>query len=488
MSTEVSAPIINPKTGQDFLESTSFKIGQDELLTNQRMNSIFKSDYPPYDMYGRSEGAKPPPLSEVMHRDQKFFNERESETTKSFEYRHLAKPEIQGASGKLRLTNFKMDRDLNKFHSFETVHNSYFTPKMGDTYKRYEAPTSQQSHIPQGDKEKELQPLTDYRDRYKGHDTTVHKTIRAPSMHEGGPPTIKGDDRSTHFFTTHNDTFLGRYEKPVATLPVPPSYNVPTGDPSKIMDRETTMNASYQDTFNKNDTSKYSVEEVSRVLNQTNFKQQDGHYKWNDYRSTATASFQPSTVPVERYKPGKHRNHSDFPEGDLEQERATDRVNLTTNRFYHGNPPRGIHNSIVSGASLRTKSNVWFGEPPLGGTFYDTTHAEQYSAKTVPFTYSRQKYYKESDIPVKYYGRGERDHTTAYTDFQNPRQAKTAPNPSAIENLKMSHILPPISNVRFFSTTHNDTFTPKRTDKYTYDAGRLQKSSVPLGTMTPAAE
>lgn len=36
----------------------------------------------------------------------------------------------------------------------------------------------------------------------------------------GGPPTIKGDDRSTHFNTTHGDTFLGKYEKPVATLPV----------------------------------------------------------------------------------------------------------------------------------------------------------------------------------------------------------------------------------------------------------------------------
>lgn len=185
MSTEVAAPIIKPKTGQDFLESTSFRISQDDLLTNQKMNSIFKSDYPPYNHYGRDEGAKPPPLSEVMHRDQKFFNERESETTKSFEHRFAPKPEIQGASGRLRITNFKMDRDLSKFNTFETVHNSYFTPKMADNYKRVENPATHRSHIPQGDKEKEPQPLTDYRDRFQGHDTTIHKTIRAPSMHEG---------------------------------------------------------------------------------------------------------------------------------------------------------------------------------------------------------------------------------------------------------------------------------------------------------------
>jgi len=186
MSTaEVMAPILKPKTGQDFLESTSFRIGHDDQLTNQRMTSIFKTDYPPYNTTGRPAGARPPPLSEVMHRDQNFFNERQSETTGSFEYRHLPKPEIQGASGKLRVTNFKMDRDTSKFNNFQTVHNSYFTPKMGDTYRRLEGQGTRESHIPQGDREKEPQPLTDYREKFPGHDTNVHKTIRAPSMHEG---------------------------------------------------------------------------------------------------------------------------------------------------------------------------------------------------------------------------------------------------------------------------------------------------------------
>lgn len=486
MTVEIAAPITRPKTGQAFLESTSFKISQDEMLTNNRMNSIFKTDYPPYDVYGRTQSAKPPPLSQVMHRDPTFFNERESETTKSFEYRHLPKPEIQGEGGKLRLTNFKMDRDLSKFHVFETVHNSYFTPKMADTYKRYKAPTIRTSHIPQGDKEKEPQPLTDYKDRFKGHDTTVHKTIRAPSMHEGGPPTIKGDERNSNFNTTHNATFMGMYEKPVPTLPVPPSYNVPTGDPSKVVERETTMNASFKDMSAQNERSPYSIEEVSRLLNQTNFKQKDGHYKWNDYSSTATASYMPSVIPVERFKPSKHRNHSDFPAGDMDQHRVTDRISLTTNRFYHGNPPRGLHNSIISGANLRTKSNVWFGEPPLGGAFYDTTNARSFSAKSVPYSYNRYSFYKDSDIPMNYYGKQDVNHTTSYTDYQNPRQARTAPNPVAVDNLKRSHILPPLTDRQFFTTTHNDTFTPKRAECHMYDSGRLQKSSVPLGTLSAA--
>ena len=41
--------------------------------------------------------------------------------------------------------------------------------------------------------------------------------------------------------------------------------------------------------------------------------------------------------PVERFQPGKHRNHSDLPEGDHDRFRNTERVNMTTSRYYHGN-------------------------------------------------------------------------------------------------------------------------------------------------------
>ena len=207
MAAEVRAPIVQKESGQEFLKSTSFQIGQDDVLTNNKMNSIFKSDYPPYDVSGRTSGAKPPPLSEVMHRDARFFNEKGSETTKSFEYRPHPKPEIIGASGKLRVTNFKMDRDLSKFNSFETVHSAYFTPKMTDKHKNIIAPTTRDSHIPQGDREKEPQPLTDYRDRFKGHDTNLFKTIRAPSMHEGNTRMVSLMFNSRHIFVYHSKMF-----------------------------------------------------------------------------------------------------------------------------------------------------------------------------------------------------------------------------------------------------------------------------------------
>ena len=185
MATDVSAPIVAPKTGQAFLESTSFQISQDRSITSDSMKSIFKQDYPPYHHYGRTKGARPPPLSEVMHKDERFFSEKESETVAAFEDRGLPKVEGNGSYVNLSSTNFKMDSDTNKFNSFNTMHNTYFTPKMSDNFEKLTAPTTYESHIPQGDKEKELQPLSDYRHKFQGHDTRVHMIEKVPPMHDG---------------------------------------------------------------------------------------------------------------------------------------------------------------------------------------------------------------------------------------------------------------------------------------------------------------
>ena len=185
MTVEVGAPIVAPKTGQAFLESTSFQISQDPNVTSSSMKSIFKQDYPPYPSYGRGLGARPPPLSKVMHRDDQFFREKESETAASFDFRGLPVKKDDGSYVNLSSTNFKMDSDLNKFSSFKTIHRSDFPPKMSDNFKKLPAPTTGDSHIPQGDKEKEPQPLSDYRQKFQGHDTTVHKIEKVPPMHEG---------------------------------------------------------------------------------------------------------------------------------------------------------------------------------------------------------------------------------------------------------------------------------------------------------------
>lgn len=182
----ISNPINTPKTGTDFLSSTNFKVAQDMTVLPGSMQSVFKKDYPSYKHYGRDAEAERPALAEVMHRDETYFREKASETTKSFEYKYAPKLVVPDVHRKLRSTNFKMDSDLSKVNSFQTMHDSYFTPKMDADYERVQPVTALwEGHIPQGDEKKAEEPWSDYRDRYRGHDTTVHRVEKAPSMHEG---------------------------------------------------------------------------------------------------------------------------------------------------------------------------------------------------------------------------------------------------------------------------------------------------------------
>ena len=183
----IQAPIVTPKSGTDLLASTNFQVSQDMSVTKSNMKSIFKKDYPAYNYYGRASEADRPPLAEVMHKDQSFFTERNSETVKAFQYSEMPPKEIlPDVHQKLRSTNFKMDVDNSKVNAFHTMHDTYFTPKMNGDYRRAQpASTLTEDHIPQGDRGKAAQPWSDYRDRYRGHDTTIHKVIKAPSMHEG---------------------------------------------------------------------------------------------------------------------------------------------------------------------------------------------------------------------------------------------------------------------------------------------------------------
>jgi hypothetical protein len=209
------------KSGVDFLVSSHFKICQDPNDIKPAYLSTFKRDYPPHPSGEISAAAEPPAPAHVMHGDAKFFNKQLSETAAEFEKKHVPKPVLKDARTKLSATNYKMDRDLNKFDSFHTTHNLYFPPHHLNEYSGFKKTIgkSVDSYIPQGDREKAPYPISDYRDHYQGHDTRKVVVNKAPSMHAGGPPTITGDGRLQHFDTTHNDQFNGKWEPKVPTLP-----------------------------------------------------------------------------------------------------------------------------------------------------------------------------------------------------------------------------------------------------------------------------
>lgn len=71
--------------------------------------------------------------------------------------------------------------------------------------------------------------------------------------------------------------------------------------------------------------------------------------------------------------------------------------------FFFVQPVLGLNNKIVSGANLRTKSSVWFGEPSLNRKFYETTTHHTYIPKSIPYTYKRQNFLKKSSIPLDHF-------------------------------------------------------------------------------------
>ncbi|KAL8579721.1 hypothetical protein ACOMHN_046159 [Nucella lapillus] len=253
------------------------------------------------------------------------------------------------------------------------------------------------------------------------------------------------------------------------------------GDQDKERIGDTTMKASFPDQSVK-DFSPFDAGAVSEKLRQTNFKLRDGHGVWDDYRSVAAISYQPKVDKRERIGPTKHRNQSDFPEGDRDPSRDVDRMSSTN--YYMGNPAPGVHNTIISGANLRTRSNVWFGEPTLGKKFYDTTTANTFDPKSVPYSYSRENLMPKSIVPLDYYKNDVCHETTMGKDYRDPNVPRILPHEAGMSRIKNSHIFPPLSGKTHFNTTHNDMFTPKASEKFSYDSGRMQRSCVPLGTFS----
>lgn len=147
-----------------------------------------------------------------------------------------------------------------------------------------------------------------------------------------------------------------------------------------------------------------------------------------------------------------------------------------------GNLQLDIETKKVDGSHRRTKSHVDLGVA-RGAQFYDTSMKSDFKAVSAPYN-KAPGITTNSSIPLDYYSGEPVTMPTSWSDFPSHAGVpKLIPNPLAVDNLKKSHIKPPIPEEREFSTTHQRTYTPKKTKRRCVDAGGLQRSSVPLGTL-----
>ena len=95
---------------------------------------------------------------------------------------------------------------------------------------------------------------------------------------------------------------------------------------------------------------------------------------------------------------------SSFPEGDMDPLRAHERVSVTTNDIFFGNPTTGFRNKIVDGSHLRTESHVDLGAA-RGARFYDTSMKSDFKAVSAPYKKATPGLTTNSSIPLDYYSK-----------------------------------------------------------------------------------
>nr|XP_002120880.1 testis-expressed protein 45-like [Ciona intestinalis] len=468
-----------PLHGQEFLASSHYKISHDERFIPASLKSTFHKDYVPPISNLKPGAALPPRPSEFMHRDVAKINTKISETCQAFPAKTSTHDDPRDKYSSLYKTNFKLDSD-KRIDTFSTTHERYYKPNPIGSQSTLPNLGSRwmKSTFPQGDKEKADEPISNYRGSFLSHDISKHQPRRAPSQH-WGCKTITGDAQS-RFSTTHDSTFQGLWVNTAKSVPKHTSSSIPEGDKEKVTESTTTMRQSYQPSF-QGYSPQDRMESYSK-LHATNYKMTDGHGRFDKYLSTQAECYQPiNNVFSAVVKRDRDRNASDIPEGDMDPFRSHKRVNSTVARSHH--KPLDLKKASVhrvNGSQLRTVSKVQLGEKELESSFYETTCDSTFHPVSVE--YNRVDSHPKSNVPLKYYG-DEKVAPTTWSDFPSHDMARQHPHRVALENLRETHFMPPHGDQRFFSTTHDSHYTPKRVTKFNVDPGRLQRSSIPIGTM-----
>nr|XP_054756157.1 testis-expressed protein 45-like [Lytechinus pictus] len=483
----VTLPVISnkipaPLTGKEFLTASHYRIGNDRRLSRSATKkSTFKKDYVAHRFYGRGDPAEPPAPASVMHKD---LVARSADTTETHaSYKGTFLPRVSQCTA-LTKTNFKMDSD-HRVESFLTSHSQEFQTPIAMT-RSLPNPEPMRSYVPEGDKEKERMPASDYHGNFRGHDTSVIKVPRAPCMHTGGEPTIRGDSR-THepYDTSSKEQFPGRYLPYVAVKPDLAGSSIPQGDIDKLVHRETTQLTSYP-RFSGEVYKPYQRDDAVTRIRDTNFKM--GHSKkYDQFSTTAADNFSAKILPPFQKHVPYDSNASSIPSGDMDPERIMDRTTATNYSIYHQLPHSKFRNKIVSGAMMRTASDVTFGEPRKLSSYYSTTQSDDYPALGKSAFAVRADGLQNSSVPLDVYG-DVRTVSTTKDDFPPPYGEGVTPNrvlgEDQVNKLRASHFDAHIEKNRYFDTTHLATYTAKQVIPYKYDSNKLQKSSVPIGTFS----
>ncbi|TFK06544.1 magnesium transporter NIPA2 [Platysternon megacephalum] len=284
----------------------------------------------------------------------------------------------------------------------------------------------EEDHFPCGDKDKlKLLPSV-YRFSYPAYEI-FQPIAKAPCVHLGGIPTIKGD-RCSYYGTSYQAQFEGGWIPPV-----------------KSCEKECC-----------------GSDNLFRIGNPDRI------------------NFLP--LPAPRKVTCLSNQTSSIPKGDEDLERSRERATTTTSRFFHTQIDLGERPPQPDVPPWRRQSKVPLGDKHLNACFFSTTqHSDYQPPPESQRETSSSKSHLESHVPFNYPSKGA--VTTTQAMLVPHRQRMLRPSEESLQQIKYSHLVLPWQGQRFFGTEHQDKFTPKYSGPVTICGGNFQVSSIPLGTL-----
>jgi len=485
MALETPTKIPAIKTGNDFLASSHFQIGKEPQWLSHAdqlaYKSTFQKDYTPRkgDRVGL---ANIPPPAFIMHKDVEKIRGKCSITREEFVPAPSREKTCPVKS--LTKTNFKMDRD-DRIDTFSTTHAHYYRTLPQEVVSVNSSKISEhpmKSHIPQGDKEKESWPQSDYKHHFQQKLATPRDKIINDTF--VGPDTIKGDHRSHgcsgRFNTTSTRDYPPRTGHRKAVVPDHvqyPATTIPSGEPRR---NESTHQESFKGKF-PSISALFDRNTALSKLQKTTFRNGDDRLSF--FRTTTDDCYRYNSPSINIEKSQQiDMKKSNFPEGDRDPVRSAKRINSTVTRSDYKPPPTDYSNPIVEGSKNKFRSSVSFGNDK--NAHYQTTMDTNFPKKDHCAMEKPHIETTHSSIPLAYY-----DNVVSNSSYRidfSPTSGvkKLSPNKEALDNIRKSHIGYPIKDLREFSTTHSDMYTPKKViNPINTHMGRLQKSSIPIGTL-----
>uniref|UniRef100_A0A8C8VKR8 Testis expressed 45 n=1 Tax=Pelusios castaneus TaxID=367368 RepID=A0A8C8VKR8_9SAUR len=471
MAATVQSLIPASLTGIPFLKASHFRTGFDHRPQGNVVESPFRTDFPPLWGCYKPVPILPPNSKGVLNQDMDKARENWSETQQAFPGRSLEPvPKICPPESHLQM---HADSKTNIFTS--VARESYPWPDM--TLRGPVLPeadySKEEDHFPCGDKDKlKLLPSV-YRFSYPAYEQ-LQPMVKAPCIHLGGLPTIKGD-RCSYYGTSYQAQFEGSWIPPVKSSGKSKS-SILFGDPRNVVSTGEEKHAyTVQDIENH---SVYNREHAAFQIHKTNIKPGDGRTR---FHTVTLESFPPRELaPMEITCANKQT--SSVPRGDQDLERSREHATTTTSRFFHTQIDMRDCPPQPALTLWRRQSSVPLGDKHLTSCFFSTTqHADYQPPPESQREMASSERHLESHMPFNYPSEGA--VTTTQAMLVPYRQRMHRPSEESLEQIKYSHLAPPWKGQRFFGTEHQDEFPPKYSGPVNICGGSFQVSSIPLGTL-----